>query len=273
MPSRPPFSLNRIMQPDLSLPEFIDLAAGCSADGVEIRNDLADPSLLGGESPEAIRRLCGETGVAVRTVNALQRFNDPDLFDEKYHELGNLIREAAAVDCRYVVLCPVNDPADHRDANRRQGDLVAALERYAPLFDEYGAIGLVEPLGFAICSVRTKKEAVDAIVQAAHPELYRIVHDTFHHYLSGETEYFPEETGLIHVSGVSRGKYPEEMNDDDRRMVDEDDVMDNRGQVSGLYEGGFDGIFSFEPFSPEVQTLPPEDVGLLVKRSLSYLFD
>ena len=42
------FSINRIMQPGLSLTAFIRLAADAGANGVEIRNDLDDPSLLGG---------------------------------------------------------------------------------------------------------------------------------------------------------------------------------------------------------------------------------
>ena len=89
-------------------------------------------------------------------------------------------------------------------------------------------IGLVEPLGFGICSLRFKGQAVAAIDESGHANLYKLVHDTFHHYLSGENEVFPAQTGLIHASGVPGGKAMEAITDDDRVLVDETDVMDNR---------------------------------------------
>ena len=197
MAIRPRFALNRIMQPSLSLPDFIRLAAACSAAGIEIRNDLPDPSLLGGESPETVRNLCKENGVEVLTVNALQRFNDPDLFPAKERELAQMMEEASSVGCPMIVLCPVNDPDDSRPETRQREDLIAALQLYAPLFEKYRMTGLVEPLGFEICSVRYKRQAIDAIRETGLSDRYRIVHDTFHHYLSGERELFPWETGLI----------------------------------------------------------------------------
>ncbi len=273
MNKQPRIALNRIMQPALSLPEFIRLASRCSAAGIEIRNDLPDPSLLGGESPDAVRSLCAETGIDVLTVNALQRFNDPALFSAKEQELAQMMEEASSVGCGMIVLCPVNDPDDDRDESRQREDLLAALRLYAPLFEKYRMTGLVEPLGFAICSVRFKRQAVDAIRETGLSDRYRIVHDTFHHYLSGEGELFPRETGLIHTSGVHPGKDREDITDDDRLLVDESDVMDNAGQIRALYGGGFDGILAFEPFSPAVQSLKPEELEDGIRRSLDLLLD
>ena len=43
-----------------------------------------------------------------------------------------------------------------------------------------------------------------AAIRAAGGEgCYRLVHDTFHHHLAGETAFFPEWTGLVHISGVT----------------------------------------------------------------------
>lgn len=266
------FGLNRIIRPDLPLIGFIRFAAECSARYVEIRNDLADPSLLGGESPEQVRAVCEETGISILTVNALQRFNDPALLQAKKDELREMMETAASVGCRQIVLCPVNDPADGRGADDRHRDLVAALKGYAPLFEELGMIGLVEPLGFAISSLRFKKQAAAGIAASGRPELYRIVHDTFHHYLSGETEVYPAETGLIHASGVPGGKLLEDMTDDDRVLIGENDVMDNRSQVAELYRRGCTAELSYEPFSPEMSRMSTNELRARLTESLKYLF-
>jgi 2-keto-myo-inositol isomerase len=179
---------------------------------------------------------------------------------------------STAAGCRRIVLCPVNDSSDKRSPHQQHIDLVSALNHYAPLFEQYGMIGLVEPLGFEICSVRFKKQAVSAIAETGLSRYYQIVHDTFHHYLSGEEDIFPEETGLIHASGVHAGKKIEEITDDDRYLVDERDIMDNKGQISKLYAGGFQGIMSFEPFSSEVQKLSVEEIESQVRASMNYLF-
>ena len=272
MNQRPDFTLNRIMQPALSVTEFIRFAADVGATGVELRNDLEDPSLLGGETADAVRAQCRESGVRVLTVNALQRFNDPALFAAKKDELRRMMDEAASVHCPNIVLCPVNDPGDTRGEAQQRDDLVAALQTYAPLFKEFGMTGLVEPLGFGICSVRFKAQAVKGIAESGRSDRYKVVHDTFHHFLSGETTYFPGDTGLIHASGVYAGKAMEDITDEDRYMVDAEDIMDNRGQIEALFDGGFDGILAFEPFSSGIQKLSPEDLADRIRGSLEVLF-
>jgi len=266
------FALNRIMSPVLSVSEFINLASECSAMGIELRNDLADPSLLGGEKAEVLKALSEEKDVEILTVNALQRFNDPVLFDEKKTELLTLMEEAASVGCRQIVLCPVNDADDKRSSDVRHTDLVAALKIYAPLFQKYGMTGLVEPLGFEICSVRTKKQAVAAIKESGHSAVYKLVHDTFHHYLSGEKDFFPAYTGLVHVSGVHAGKEEADITDDDRLFVDAEDILDNKGQVERLKHTGCKGDFSFETFSPAVQKLEVSELKQQIENSVQFLF-
>lgn len=265
------FGLNRIMSPQMSLTDFIRFAAACGAKYVEVRNDLPDPSLLGGQSAEEVRAACEETDVSILTVNALQRFNDPALLGRKKDELRSIIEVADEVGCRRIVLCPVNDPDDTRTAERRHADLVSALDAYATLFRDRNMIGLVEPLGFPVCSLRYKRQAVAGISESGHSELYRIVHDTFHHHLSGETEVFPGETGLVHVSGVVVSRPAGELTDDDRVLVDERDVMDNKGQVASLRDGGSAAELCFEPFSGEVQRLSAGELKEGLTRSVEFL--
>jgi len=133
---------------------------------------------------------------------------------------------------------------------------VAALERIAPILEERGLTGLVEPLGFPVSSLRTKAEAIRAIGEAGGSQTFRLVHDTFHHHLAGETEFYPQHTALVHISGVADpGVAVEDMLDGHRVLVGADDRLDNLGQIRRLLAAGFAGPFSFEPFSPTIQRL------------------
>ena len=264
--------INRIMQPGMSIASFLRLASRCGFSSIELRNDLPDDRVLGDESAADIMTVSRETGVRILTVNAMQRFNDPQLFDRKIIELGQLIYEAKQVNCSRIIFCPVNDPKDRRGAAEQQDDLVAALQCYAPTLRQHSVTALLEPLGFPICSMRFKRQAADAIRESGLHRVYGIVHDTFHHYLSGETELFPEETGLIHTSGVRPGKEMSEITDDDRIFVDADDCMGNREQIAAMIAQGYGGPISYEPFSREVQEMSEREVESRLRASLAYLF-
>ena len=129
----------------------------------------------------------------------------------------------------------------------------------------------VEALGFERSALRTKRAALDGIARCKHPGSFALLHDTFHHYLSGEQELFPKQTGLVHVSGVPAGKPRPAIEDDDRVLVDASDVMDSRGQVAALLAGGCTAPISFEPFSPAVRALPVPELKAAIQRSVTYL--
>ena len=76
-----------------------------------------------------------------------------------------------------------------------------------------------------------------------------IVHDTFHHALAKEKEFFPSLTGLVHFSGVSKMYKNIELNDDHRSIVDDEDILENIYQIQTLSKSNYSGYFSFEPFS------------------------
>src|SRR5271165_751402 len=133
-------------------------------------------------------------------------------------------------------------------------------------------IGLVEPLGFVTSSLQTKKAALEGIAKCNYPESYKLLHDTFHHYLSGETEFFPEQTGIVHVSGVLAGKTKTAIADEDRILVTKDDIMDNRGQVGALLKAGYTEPISYEPFSSQVRYLPMFELKPQLQKSIDYLF-
>ena len=241
------FAFNHILAPNLSLEGFFSQAAALGATEVEIRNDL--PDIVGSAAPDKVREAAGKAGVSIISINALYPFNVWS---------GDLpVRAAALADyaqksgARALVMCPLNTGEPVAPEK-----VVQALRAFAPLLRERGLTGLVEPLGFPISSLRTKKEAIAAIEAADGRDTYKLVHDTFHHHLAGETEFFPEWTGLVHISGVSDpGVAVADMLDAHRILIDETDRLENVSQIRALLAGGYTGPFSFEPFASEVHGL------------------
>jgi 2-keto-myo-inositol isomerase len=90
--------------------------------------------------------------------------------------------------------------------------------------------------------------------------------------LSGEIEFFPNETAIVHVSGLLAGKTKAATTDEDRILVTEDDIMDNRGQVAALLKAGCTAPISYEPFSSQVRGLPLSELKSQLQKSIHYLF-
>src|ERR1700751_35758 len=268
----PPLCLNRIISPQLPLPEFFLFASDLAFESVELRNDLAGKEILDGLPDDTVRNLLNVTGMKALTINALYPFEDARALDANLVKLKGLITEAKRINCSQIVLCPLNEAGDPRSPGQRSDQLVAALNAFGPLFAEAKMTGLIEPLGFSVSALRTKKEALTGISQCDYPGSYKLLHDTFHHYLGEETDFFPEETALVHVSGVLPGKARAAITDADRVLVTGDDILDNRGQVATVLNGGYTGPFSYEPSSREVQSLPVAALKIDLQNSIQYLF-
>jgi len=264
-------SLNRILSPQLPLPEFLKLTADLGMKMAEIRNDFAEKGVLDGLSEAELRKALARTGVRIITINALYPFEHGKHLQANVAKLKGLIAEAKKVDCPHIVMCPFNEVGDSRTQAQRSADLVAALNAYGPLFTEAGMVGLIEALGFERSALRTKRAALEGIARCTHPRAFALLHDTFHHYLSGETDLFPRETKLIHVSGVVAGKAKPAIEDDDRVLVDSSDVLDSRKQVAALLEAGCLAPISFESFSPRIRALPVPELKKALLASVNYL--
>jgi 2-keto-myo-inositol isomerase len=271
MPQNVPLALNRIAKPQLSLAEFLELTAALGMRLAEVRNDLPGVEVLDGLSQAELGALQARTGVQIATINALYPFESARHLEANLEKLRGLIAEARKVGCRAIVMCPFNERGDPRSPRQRAEELVAALDAYGPLYAEAGMKGLIEPLGFERSALRTKRAALDGLARCKHPGSFALLHDTFHHYLSGEKDLFPRETGWVHVSGVPAGKPIPAIEDDDRLLVDERDVMDNRGQVAALLRGGCTAPISFEPFGPAVRAMPVPELKEAILRSLRFL--
>src|ERR1700731_2368009 len=178
--------LNRIIKPQLPLEEFLKFTADLGIKYVELRNDFTDKGVLDGLSDAVLQKAFKDTAIKALTINALYPFEDVKALTQNIEKLKGLIAEAKRINCPQIVMCPLNDPNDKRSPAQRADELVTALSAYGPLFAEAKMIGLVEPLGFEICSLRTKNTALEGIARCNYPESYQLLHDTFHHYLSGE---------------------------------------------------------------------------------------
>lgn len=241
------FALNHIIAPRRGLADFFALAKGLGIDAVEIRNDIPGQPILDGTPPGEVRRLAEAAGVEILSINALQRFDD--WRGQRPAEALALADYAAACGARAIVLVPTNDGS-------RPDRLLPALEGLRPLLQDRGLLGLVEPLGFESSALRHKGEAVTAIGAVGGERVFRLVHDSFHHHLAGDTAVYPELTGLVHVSGVDApGLAAAEMRDADRGLVTADDRLGTLAQLRQLVSGGYAGPVSLEPFAASVQDL------------------
>jgi 2-keto-myo-inositol isomerase len=269
-------ALNRIISDDLDLEAFLKLTRDVGLGKVELRNDLPGKSIIDTLHPQRVRELASQYGIQIITINALQRFNLGSERLRLLKELRDLVEMASSIRCRAVVLCPNNDIGDSRDTDRIRKETLDNLKSFAPLFERAGLIGLVEPLGFTESSLGSLVAAVD-IIRETDCSCYKVVHDTFHHHLGPESAeslqkgYNIGYTGLVHVSGVEAEMPKEQFRDEHRVLVGPKDRLKSREQVALLLELGYSGDVSFEPFSPQIQSLPAGRLARAIKDSLEYL--
>jgi 2-keto-myo-inositol isomerase len=273
MPTSIEFALNHIAAPTLGsgrlgAERFFALARELGLTKVEIRNDLAGAPISDATPAQEVKEAAQTQGVTILTINALQRFNEWN--ERREAEALELVRYAQACDAKALVLVPVNDASFRPADGERLEGLRAALRQLKPLLAEHGLKGFVEPLGFPISSLRSKREAIQTIDAIGGESVFLLVHDTFHHHLAGEAPLFPERTGVCHISGVTeRGLALTSLQDAHRVLVDEADILGNVAQIKALRAGGYRGVFSFEPFAESVQRA--SDLQAKLEASMAFI--
>lgn len=248
------FSLSHILAPRHSPAQFFAMARALGVTDVEIRNDT--PNVVGTIAPAEVKAAAQAAGVNLLSINALYPFNVWN--DERRAQTEKLADYAAACGAQALVMCPLNDGTPVPLEN-----VVTALKAIKPILESRGIKGLVEPLGFPVSSLRRKADAIAAIKAAGGEGLFKLVHDTFHHHLASETGFYPEWTGLVHISGVADPEVGvDKMLDAHRVLVDQRDRLGNVPQIRALQAAGYSGPFSFEPFATEVQELADPQAAL-----------
>ena len=253
-----PFALNHMTAPKLGWEAFLDLSAALGCVGVEFRNDLKGP-LFDGADPAKVGAAVSAKGMRFLALAEVKMFNDWS--DAKAAEAEALMKIAVAAGAEAVSLIPRNDGvATDRADSRKVTE--TALREILPMLKAHGLKAMVEPLGFAVCSLRYKDVLADAIDAVGGAGTYFMVHDTFHHALAGFGPIFPELTGIVHVSGVKDMIALDDMRDPHRVLVDADDVLGNVAQIRALRAAGYTGPISYEPFAPSVHDLTDPKAAL-----------
>ena len=262
--------LNRIIAPSLPLFDFFALARRCGCSTIELRNTIGNQNPFDGKNPREVRKQLANNNLSIASINSLQRFND--YTDARKKELRALLEYAKKIRAEAIVLCPVSGLPPDAERTVWLERTRFALSQYGPLFEEYGLYGYVEPLGFTTSSLRNKAEAIQVIEASGYQKWYRLVHDTFHHHLANEQEFFSSHTGIVHISSVLPAQLGEEPSDADRLLFLEEDLLCTKEQAQTLVTSGYRGTFSFEPFSPRVHTLDTAALEEEIKKSINLLF-
>lgn len=261
-----PLAINHMTTPNLPYRALFDLARALGCMGVELRNDLGRP-LFDGDDPGAVRAAAREAELRIVGLSQVYPFNMWS--DAVRAEVETLIGQAKACGAETISLIPRNDGQGL--GRERRADAAAALREIRPLLEEADMIALVEPLGFPLTSsLRDKAETIELIESVGGAARFKLVHDTFHHYLAGGGPLFPQHTGIVHVSGVvDHGLALEAIADEHRILVDAHDRLGTVTQIAELRAGGYGGPISFEAFSPLVHALENPETEL--RRSIDYL--
>ncbi len=260
-----PFALNHMTVARASFTELLDLAATLGCVGVEVRNDLPQP-LFDGMAPEAAGELARSRNLRLLAVAEVKRFNDWS--EDKAAEALALMQIAKAAGAEAVSLIPRNDNLGTGNGER-QAALRVALKALKPMLEDHDLVGMVEPLGFEICALRYKSEAVEVIEALNARGRFKLVHDTFHHRLAGDGPIFPDHTGIVHVSGVvDRSLSTAQMTDAHRVLVDAGDVLGNVEQIRQLQAAGYTGPVSYEAFATSVHAL--QDPASALRASMDH---
>lgn len=261
-----PFAINHMTVPGMRYEELFTLAQTLGCIGVELRNDLSTP-LFDGDAPATVSQKAREHGLRIVGLSQVYPFNAWS--DAVRTEVQVLIDTATACGAETISLIPRND-GQGLGNGERQANLRVALREIKPMLDEADMIALVEPLGFLSSSLRSKAEAVEVIEALGASGRYKLVHDTFHHHLAGEDRFFPEYTGIVHISGVVDPHLAvADMRDEHRVLVDAHDRLGNVDQLNELFAAGYSGPVSYEAFSPAVHCMAAPEQAL--KESISLI--
>ena len=261
------WACNGVASPRLAHAAFFDLARRLGVESVEIRNDLKGVALLDGTSAAEVGAAAKARGLRILSINALQRFNLWD--DSRAAEAASLVAQAIASGAEALVLCPVNDVNYTPSPTQRREALRKALNGLKPILKAAGIVGLVEPLGFAECSLRTKKKPSTPSKRSAARA--RSVSST-----TRSTTSSPARRNF------SRTYRPRPYFRRDRRLGERGDdarspSRPGRRQRShrqcramrALRAGGYRGAISFEPFAASVHDSATIEADL--RASLAYV--
>ncbi|BDR59927.1 TIM barrel protein [Lactobacillus xylocopicola] len=255
------FCINRKAAPGLDLKDFIQMVADLNIKYVELRNDItgrvANSTILDGYQPEEIKQLLDEKGIEVVDINAQGNMDLAQNLDENLSSLEEMISIGRVLNVKNILFCPVRDANDSRTGDERRQGAIDNMKVYSKVLKANGMSGLLEPLGFVDATLQTPWLAQD-VIKAANVDNFKLVADNFHYYLADVTEHDfatkvdPFMVGLVHLSSVVNEKPRADLDDADRVMLEENDIMHVNNFVKMIENSTYNGLYSFEPFSPDL---------------------
>ena len=75
----------------------------------------------------------------------------------------------------------------------------------------------------------------------------------------------------MHVSGVEANIDKSAFTDAHRVLPGLKDIMKSKKLINKLELAGYKGFYSFEPFSPEIQSLEKNELAGIVRNSIQYI--
>lgn len=262
------FGFNHMIAPSMTPLELLDAAVAVGAVAIELRNDVGANSISDLATATQVGEKAKQLGIEVLSINALYPFNMWN--DERAAQATHLAQLAQACGATGLVMCPLNDGTHLEASSEKSAGLRHALSEMKSILQAHGLKGFVEPLGFPVSSLRHKREAIEAIDAINGADVFSLVHDTFHHRGAGEADLFATRTGLVHISGLEDEAIGfNDMLDGHRVLVGAKDRLGNIEQLKQLLAQGYNGIFSFEPFSQDIWQL--KDPISAVRTSMDYI--
>jgi len=260
------FALNQKTASKLDFAAFLDLAAELGCVGVEPRNDLGRP-FFDGIAPDRAAAMARDRGLRFLGISEVYPFNDWNA--ERRAAVTALIETAEAAGAETVSLIPRVDLRDPDEAARAAA-LQAVLTEIAPLLTGKRVVALLEPIGFATCSMKFQREAAAAIDTLGVGDRFGIVHDTFQHTLAGDPDILVPHIRIVHISGVSAGSGAfSDAQDAERHLLGASDRTGAVDQMRRLLAGGYTGAFSFECTDPSVRE--SDDLRAPIAASMDHL--
>lgn len=261
-----PMALNHMTVPTLSAQDVLGLAAAVGCVGVEFRNDLNRP-LFEGTSAHHIKDLATDLQIDILALAEVKAFNDAP--ETKVAAAKNLMETAQACGAHGVALIPAV-ASGIVDRNQQRDALRNALNIFQPMLTDMNLIGFIEPLGFETSTLRHKDDVALVLAEMGNPTCFKIVHDTFHHHLSGDTAFHANLTGLVHISGITDPiPKTQDMTDTHRVLVDAEDRLGNVIQLKALQSQGYAGPASFECFAPDIHAMT--DPATALAKSIAFI--
>jgi len=260
------FALNQKTASRLDFAGFLDLAADLGCVGVEPRNDLGRP-LFDGIAPGRAAEMARERGLRLIGLSEIYPFNDWNA--ERRDAVAALIDAAESAGAETISLIPRVDVRDP-DPKARAAALRAVVAEIAPMLADTRVVALLEPIGFATCSMKYQHEAASAIEDLNLGARFGIVHDTFQHSLAKDEDILVQHIRVTHISGVPGGSGDlTNAQDAERVLVDEHDRTDALGQMRRLLAAGYPGPFSFECTAPSIRDR--DNLKASIATSIAYL--